>query len=121
MLIVDLENGKVQNPLNFFQKGVQSIAFSSDGKFLIALGVQEEGSLVVYDMRTRLVFKRAIVNGHSANKIIMNPNVDLGVEFCTIGTKGAFTCWRIELGDDDYDADESRLDCCDVEVNDEQF
>ena len=75
------------NKITFFRHGVQSMAFSNCGKFLIAASVPQENCLVVLDVNSGLVCEggTVILQEQSINKIVVNPYPDLDVDFLTIG------------------------------------
>jgi len=85
--LIDLHQNKLMNKITFFRKGVQSMAFSNCGKFLIAMSVPEEGCLVVLDVNSGLVCENgtAILRNESVNKIVVNPYTDDYVDFVTVG------------------------------------
>jgi hypothetical protein len=51
------------NPLTFHQKGVQSIAFTNDNKYLVSLGVQGENMVCVFEISSGLVVANTVVGG----------------------------------------------------------
>jgi WD40 repeat protein len=65
--LYDVEKKKLINKLTFHQKGVQSMAFSTDGKYLITLGVQGEDALAVWDIGSGLVVKSAFIRNYATN------------------------------------------------------
>ena len=79
--------------LPFFQKGVQSVKFSSkDGRFLVGLGVQSEGSFCIYELfdrnhneMMRVCKKYYWTDDRPWNKIVVNPHVPEALEFVLIG------------------------------------
>jgi WD40 repeat protein len=74
--LYDVEKKKLINKLTFHQKGVQSMAFSTDGKYLITLGVQGEDALAVWDITTGLVVKSALIRNYATNQVKVDPFVD---------------------------------------------
>ena len=74
--LYDVEKKKLINKLTFHQKGVQSMAFSTDGKYLITLGVQGEDALAVWDITTGLVVKSALIRNYATNQVKVDPFVE---------------------------------------------
>jgi len=89
------------NKITFFRHGVQSMAFSNDGKYLIAASVAEENVLVVFDVASGLVCENgtAILDPtDSINKIVVNPNTEGSeINFITVGQKGSFIIWQYDV------------------------
>lgn len=48
--VYNVETKKLQSKLTFHQKGIQSMAFSYDSKYLITLGVQGDDTLAIWDI-----------------------------------------------------------------------
>ena len=73
--LIDLVQNKLMNKITFFRHGVQSMAFSNCGKYLIASSVPEEDLLVVLDVNSGLVCEQGtvILREQSVNKIVVNP------------------------------------------------
>ena len=97
--LFDLQQNKLMNKITFFRHGVQSMAFSNCGKFLIAASVPEENVLVVLDVNSGLVCENGTVileEHQNINKIVVNPYPDLDVDFITIGQKGCFLLWKYD-------------------------
>ena len=71
------------------------MAFSPNGKVLIAVGVAAEGSLCLFNVDEGAVIKSTLIRSHAVNKIVVDPNLDEGegIEFITIGSKGTFTMY----------------------------
>jgi WD40 repeat protein len=59
ILVFDLERKKLHRRLGFHQKGIQSLAFSYDGCYLVSVGVAAENTLAVWDLASGLVLKHA--------------------------------------------------------------
>jgi len=87
--LIDLTQNKLMNKISFFRQGIQSLAFSACGKFLIASSVVAEEPLVIFDVNSGMVCEGGTVEltDESINKIIVNPNADTEVDldFVTIG------------------------------------
>ena len=96
--LIDISQNKLINKINFFRSGVQSMAFSNCGRFLIAASVPEEGSLVILDVNSGLVCEggTVILRDESINKIVVNPISEGDVDFVTIGQKGCFLIWKYD-------------------------
>lgn len=108
--LYDLDKLKKVQTLTFHQKGVQSIAFSNDSRFLITLGVQLENSLALWDINSGLVTHRATIGNYSTNQIKVDPYVDGGhIAFVIVGNDAALTYWR-------YDTIQRQLNFFDVGV-----
>ena len=77
------------------------MAFADKGRVLISLGVSEENALAVWDISQGLVLKSALIPGHATNQIIVDKSELDTIQFCTVGSKGLFTFWRVcpETGD----------------------
>jgi len=99
--LFDIPQNKLLNKITFFRHGVQSMAFSNCGRFLIACSVPEENCLVVLDVNSGLVCEggTSILREESVNKIVMNPNgsVENDIDFVTIGNKGNFIIWKYDV------------------------
>ena len=102
--LIDLTTNKVTNKITFFRHGVQSMAFSNCGRFLIASSVPKENCLVVLDVNSGLVCEggTVILRDESINKIYINPFAEGDVDFVTIGQRGNFLLWK-------YDYDMQRI------------
>lgn len=83
--------------LNFFEKGIQSMAYAQNGKVLIAVGICQEGSLALFNVEEGIVFKSTLIRSHAINQVIVDPNQDDGIEFITIGSKGSFRWWKCDV------------------------
>ena len=59
--LIDTTQNKLMNKITFFRHGVQSMAFSNCGKYLIASSVPEEDLLVVLDVNSGLVCEQGTV------------------------------------------------------------
>ena len=53
--LYDIEKQRLLNRIPFHQKGIQSMCFSADGKYLVTLGVKEDKMLAVADIGTGLI------------------------------------------------------------------
>jgi WD40 repeat protein len=74
------------------------MAFSNDSKYLISVAVQGENVLAVWDIEQGLVIKSALIRQHSVNQIKVDPFIeDTHLQFCTVGSQGSFTFWRLDL------------------------
>jgi WD40 repeat protein len=62
--IYDLEKKAKISSLAFHQKGIQSMAFSYDSKYLISLGVQGENMLSIFEINSGVVVKNAVILGN---------------------------------------------------------
>ena len=76
------------------------MAFAQGGKCLIAVGVAQEGSLALFDVTEGIIVKSTLIREHAVNKIIVDPNLDEGLEFITVGSKGCFIWWKAEVEED---------------------
>lgn len=62
------------------------MAFAEGGKILIALGISDESSLALFAVSDgSLVLPPTLIRNQIANKIIVEPNKDEGLEFITVG------------------------------------
>lgn len=99
--LYDVSQNKFLQKITFFQKGVQSMAFSNCGRYLIACSVPEENCLVVLDVNSGMVCEggTSILRDESVNKIIVNPNnsQENDIDFVTVGQKGNFIIWKYDV------------------------
>lgn len=96
--LIDVTQNKLINKISFFQHGVQSMAFSNCGRFLIAASVPQENCLVILDVNSGLVCEggTAMLGDKSVNKVVVNPHSEGDVDFVTIGQKGNFVIWKYD-------------------------
>lgn len=47
-----------------------------------------------------MIVKSTLIRSHAVNKIIVDPNLDEGLEFITVGSKGCFIWWKADIGED---------------------
>ena len=76
--LYDTEKKKLLNKLTFHQKGVQSMTFSTDARYLITLGVQGEDTLAIWDISSGLIVKSALIRNYATNQIKIDPFVESG-------------------------------------------
>jgi WD40 repeat protein len=62
--LYDIEKKKKINTLPFHQKGIQSMAFSYDNKYLISLGVQGESMLAIFEISSGTVVAQSVILGN---------------------------------------------------------
>lgn len=62
--IYDIEKRQKISILPFHQKGIQSMAFSYDNKYLISLGVQGENMLSIFEISSGVVVKNSVILGN---------------------------------------------------------
>ena len=76
--LYDLVQNKLINKISFFRDGVQSMAFSNCGKFLVAAAVAEEGNLAIIDVQQGTIVENGtvILRELSVTKIVINPSSD---------------------------------------------
>ena len=89
-------DNKLLNKITFFRHGVQSMAFSKDGRYLIAASVPQEGVMAVFDVNAGLVAEGGTVQlseGMRITSIVMNPFSENAIDFCTVGQSGNFHLW----------------------------
>ena len=110
--IIDAIQCKLLHKITFYRQGIQCMAFSSCGRYLIASSVTNEEPLVIFDVNSGGVCEGGTVmfTDECVNKIIPNPNIDTDVDFITVGQKGCFIIWK-------YDADKQRMLCIKPEMN----
>ena len=98
--LINGPQNKLQNKITFFQQGVQSMAFSNCGRFLLAASIKEEGCFGIFDVHSGLVVENGTVSlpaGTGLNKIVVNPSSDPSeVDFCTVGQNGHFQIWKYD-------------------------
>lgn len=98
MFLYEIEKKKLINKLSFHQKGVQSMAFTLDSRYLITLGVQGEDAIAIWDINSGLVVKSALIRNYATNQIRVDPHVDQNhVQFVTVGNEASLTFWRFDL------------------------
>lgn len=68
----------LKQKLNFHQRGVQALAFSNCGRFLVSAGVPNEGTLAVFDVNSGLVLKSSAVKSGAISMIAIDPFVATG-------------------------------------------
>ena len=98
--LYDLVQNKLINKISFFRHGVQSMAFSNCGKFLVAASVAEEGSMVILDVQQGTIVENGTVmlRELGVNKIVVNPSSDcqVDIDFLTVGNRGSFAIWQYD-------------------------
>ena len=62
--IYDLDKKSKICSLAFHQKGIQSMAFSYDNKYLISVGVQSENMLSIFEISSGIVVKNSVIFGN---------------------------------------------------------
>jgi len=113
ILVFDLERKKLHRRLGFHQKGIQSLAFSHDGGFLVSVGVQADNTLAVWDLNTGLVMRHQSLGAAATNQVRMDPSVEAPfVGFISVGNQAAVRRWRM-------DTEARVLEFFDVEVPEE--
>jgi WD40 repeat protein len=97
VFLYDLEKRKLLNKLTFHIKGIQSIAFSLDSRYLISVGVQGENSLAVWDINSGLVIQKAVLGNYCTNQVRVDRHVEGShVQFVTVGNNASLTIWRLD-------------------------
>ncbi|CAG9312063.1 unnamed protein product [Blepharisma stoltei] len=61
ILVWDSSTQKLLKSLTFHEKGVSHLSFSSDGKYLLSLGVQEEPIVVIWEISSGRVISTALL------------------------------------------------------------
>jgi WD40 repeat protein len=88
---------ELKSKLNFHQKGVQALAFSNCGKFLISCGIEEEGAVAVFDVESGLVLKSFAIKEGNVASIAVDPFITSGhIQFTTVGSNGLMMLWRMD-------------------------
>ena len=83
------------------------MAFFEDS-YLITVGVQGENSVAIWNLRTKIVEKSALLGHYAVNQIRIDPNVTGScIQFVTVGNNCAFTVWR-------YDTESQQVSLFDV-------
>ena len=102
--LIDATQNKLINKITFFRQGIQSMAFSNCGRFLIAASVPDEGILAIIDVNSGMVCEGGTVmlKDQSVNKVVVNPHSDRDVDFITVGQRGNFVIWKY-----DYEAQQT--------------
>ncbi len=95
--LIDATQNKLINKITFFEKGVQTMAFSNCGRFLIAASVPSEDILAVIDVNSGQVCGEGFpLRGSSVNKVVVNPHSEKDVIFTTVGQRGSFSIWTYD-------------------------
>ena len=73
------------------------MAFSKCSLYLVAVGVQGDSSLCVYEISSGRVLDQAILSHHATNKIKIDPKVEGDhFGFVTVGNNASMTLWRFD-------------------------
>ena len=97
ILVFDLERRKLHRRLGFHQKGIQSLAFSPDGGFLVSVGVQAENTLAVWDLNAGVVIRHQSLGAAATNQVKMDPSVDYPcIGFISVGNQACLRRWRMD-------------------------
>jgi len=99
ILLYDLDKKRLYQKLSFHQKGIQSLCFSYDTKYLISLGIHQENTLAVWDISSAsgLVIKHRNLGEFPTNQIKMDPYVvGSHIQFVTVGNNAALQVWRMD-------------------------
>ena len=76
--------------------------------YLITVGVQGENSVAIWNLKTKIVEKSALLGHYAVNQIRIDPNVTGScIQFITVGNDCAFTLWR-------YDTESQQVSLFDV-------
>ena len=73
VFVYNVETKKLHKRLTFHPKGVQSMCFSYDGKYLITLGAQGDDTLAVWDVSSGSVISSAPVTNQATNQVKVDP------------------------------------------------
>jgi WD40 repeat protein len=97
--LYDMEKKKKINTLPFHQKGIQSLAFSYDSKYLISLGVQGENMLAIFEISSGTVAKQStIMCKEPMNQIKVDPFVESShLQFVVVGNNACLIIWRYDI------------------------
>ena len=113
ILIFDLERKKLHERLGFHQKGIQSLAFSADGRYLVSVGTQADNTLAVWDLSAGSVLRHQSLGAAATNQVRMDPSAEAPLlGFISVGNQAALRRWRM-------DTDARQLEFFDVEVPEE--
>ena len=88
IFLIDLTDNNKVRKIPFFEHGVQAMAFSICGKFLIAASVAAESVMVIVDIASGMVVEGGTImlREKSVNKITVNQHTEgSDVDFCTVG------------------------------------
>ena len=85
--IYDVEKKAKISSLPFHQKGIQSMAFTYDNKYLVSMGVQGENMLAIWALSSGNVIKYKVMPGNAPyNQLKINPYIDSNkIIFVTVG------------------------------------
>jgi len=96
--LYNVETKKAMGKLTTHTKGIQSMCFSFDNRYLVTLGTQGDDLLVVWDITSGKVLRSAPVGGNTMNQVKMDPFVDQGhLQFVTVGNNASLTIWRLDV------------------------
>lgn len=95
--LYNVETKKLMSKLTTHTKGIQSMCFSFDNRYLVTLGTQGDDLLVVWDITSGKVLRSAPVGGNTMNQVKMDPFVDQShLQFVTVGNNASLTLWRLD-------------------------
>lgn len=95
--LYDIEKKKLLSKLTFHQKGIQTMTFSNDSRYLVTIGVQGENSLAVWDINSGLVIQKAVMGNYATNKVVTDRHVNGSqFSFITVGNNAALSIWRLD-------------------------
>jgi WD40 repeat protein len=96
--IVDLAANMNLNPVVCFVHGVQSLVFTENDRFLVALSTEEDNTVAVIDVHNKMqVVASRTFEGASNNKIMLYSQSEFKLRFATFGTKGSFIDWTFDI------------------------
>jgi WD40 repeat protein len=102
VILYDVDKKKCITKLPFHQKGIQAMAFSNDGRFLVSVGVQGEDIVAVWDIGEGRVKDSKVIQTPTVNQVKMDPtSIGDTITFYTVGNEASFTTWRFSNKEDE--------------------
>ena len=97
--LYDIQKRELLQRYTFHQRGVQALAFSNNGHYLISIGVQGENNLALWDLASGLVIRSCLIkNTQAVNQLKVDPYIgDEHVQFTLVGNSGLFNIYRFEV------------------------
>lgn len=104
--VYNVETKRLLSRLPFHQRGIQSMAFSHDSKYLITLGVQGDDMLAIWDVAAAKMIKHSEIKNQATNQVrVDHPHPDYlltgtefrNLQFVTVGNDAALTTWSFDV------------------------
>lgn len=87
--------------LKFHGKGIQSLSFSKNQRYLVSLGVREDNMVAVWDAENGSILSYTHVQGNAHNQVKMIPflTTDNMLHFSTVGNNSKLSLWTVDLSE----------------------